>query len=116
MILSEKSATFRDHPLFDHEADLHVTLPEVVAEPAIAALAPIAAPGIEDAKGLAVVVISDHHHGVAAAEVAIVIDDPVAAPPGNGRADAHAEHHGDAAGELLLDHVEVGSIEAAPVF
>src|SRR5580704_4516142 len=115
MILSEKSATFRDHPLFDHEADLHVTLPKVVAEPAIAAVAPIAAPGIEDAKGLAVVVESDHDHGVAAAEIAILGDDSVAAPSHDGRPDAHAEDDRHPPGQLLLDHGEVGGVEPAPV-
>src|SRR5258708_6241055 len=100
--------------LLDHKADLHVALPEVVAEPAITVLAPTAAPGILDAERIMVVVESDRHHGVTAPEVAVVLDDAIASPSGDGRADPHAEDHHDAAGELLLDHREVGGVETAP--
>jgi len=52
---------------------------------------------------------------VTAAKIAVVGDDPVALPSRDGRADAHAEDDRDAAGELLLDHGEVGGIEPAPI-
>src|ERR1700686_149257 len=100
--------------LLDHEPGLYVALPEVVADPAIAALAPTAAPGILDAERIAVVVEPDRRHGVTAAEVAVVLDDGIAFPSRDGRADPHAEDHHDAAGELLLDHGEVGGVETAP--